>query len=104
MSEPEVTLRINELDLSLLPEEHVDFFTFAVQVVRRPGDRWVVLLRRTLLLYRDGTWHHGFGPEVEQNAYFGYDEALTLARKALPHIKVGGKSALDLLRDGEVQP
>lgn len=93
------TAQVTEYRLSLLPEEHDDWHTFVVTVIKARGGDWYVL-RGTpssptnRFLHPDGYWRSGVWDDAPS---YDLDTALRLADEALPLIAYHGVTAADVL-------
>lgn len=97
-----------EYTLSGLPEDHVEASLFQVKVAYRGRGKWAVLWR-SYCLNRRGVWGWEPLPSSRTDRWlaghrFELDEALRLARKALPKLSMHGQTAADLLNDQAGRP
>lgn len=103
MTQPNINLRITEVTVCALPEDHPEHDAYALRVQWRGGETHAVT-RRCRCLGTDGAWDFEPSPSSRDDEWiaahrFGYDEALRLAVEAAPHVKVNGHSVADALAD-----
>jgi len=99
MTEPIATCQPTEYEVSILPDDDINYPVFVLTVQNRGNDRWAVV-RHQSCLGADGTWDFGIKEydrgEAWLNAHrFTLDEALRLAKEAAPHVVVNGHTATD---------
>jgi hypothetical protein len=99
----DVTLLITEIVVSVLPNDHELFDTYAITVAWRGNDQYAVV-RRGQCLGVDGTWTYELRPSSRTDEWiaahrFPYMEALRIARRAVLEVTVNGKTAADLLAE-----
>lgn len=101
MSEPIV--RATRYEVSILPEDDVNYRLYAVQVQRRPDGKWMVVSKAMDACYGlDGVWADGVKPYGRGDDWVRahrFDEAtaLRLAREAAPSVTVNGITAAQVL-------
>lgn len=102
-----VTIKATTYTVSLLPEDSIDAPTYEITVEHRGHDRWAVMRRRQCL-GTDGTWDYEPHPSERTEAWlsahrFTCGEALDLAMKAAPGVKVNGMTAAEVLAQLEAR-
>ncbi|GAA2696399.1 hypothetical protein [Actinoplanes palleronii] len=90
-----------EYTLSALPEEHPEASLFQVKVAYRGRGKWAVIWR-SYCINRRGVWDYEPLPSSRTDRWlkahrFELDEALRLARKALPKLSIHGMTAAEIL-------
>lgn len=93
---PEPNAKAVLYEVSLLPEDHIDYRPFVVTVEER-GGQWAVV-HGDRCLGADGAWVRGVKPHGRGDAWlathrFDLDTALRLAREAAPYVDVNGTTA-----------
>jgi hypothetical protein len=101
--QPLATSRATRYEVSILPEDDINYSVFTITVQYRGNGRWAVQRGEHSCLGADGTWVQGVqeydrGEDWLFNHRFDLDTALHLARKAAPRISVNGHTALDAYR------
>jgi hypothetical protein len=101
MTQPSDNMRITEVTVCALPEDHIEHDAYALRVQWRGGETHAVTRMRRCL-GTDGEWDFEPSPSNRDDDWiathrFGYDEALRLAVEAAPHVKVSGHSVADAL-------
>ena len=94
--QPFVYMDTTEVTVSALPPEHIDRDVFSVQVVARDltEGRWAVV-RLSDCLSRGGVWDYEPSPSSRTKKWkkahrFTYDEALAMAEKVVPTLRMNG--------------
>lgn len=93
-------LEVGVYRVALLPAGHPMREFAAISVRLRDSGRWQVD-RLGFLLGADGRWEQGARrtPEWHVEREYGLSTALTMARQAAPHIRVGDVTVGDLLQE-----
>jgi hypothetical protein len=99
---PEPTVRPTHYEVSLLPENDINYHAFAITVQYRGAGRWAVV-RHESCLGDDGSWEFGVKPYDRGDDWldahrFDLETALKLAKEAVPHVTVNGHTVADVLR------
>lgn len=89
-----------EYTLSGLPEEDINYSSFAIKVAYRGRGLWAVT-HHGYCLGRNGDWDYESVPSERTDEWltghrFGRDEALRLAREAAPKVRVNGMTAAEV--------
>jgi hypothetical protein len=97
----EIYERVTERTLSALPEDNINSHLFRVTVAYRGADRWAVL-HHGFCLNREGDWDYESIPSERTDEWlaehrFSEDEAVRLAREAMPRLTVNGLTVDDVL-------
>ena len=98
--EPQV--RPTRYEVSVLPEDDINYPFYALGVEDRGNGRWAVVRHRQCLGV-DGEWSWESIPSERDDGWlaalrFDLDTALDLARKAAPGVVVNGIAAVEVLR------
>lgn len=93
-------VRVDRYTVSVLPEGHIDAHTFDIEVEYRGGGRWAVTHHR-YCLGADGAWEYEQHPSERTEEWlalhrFTETEALDLARRAAPSVRINGITAAEL--------
>jgi hypothetical protein len=96
-------IRISEVTVSALPEDHEGHDVFSLKVSWRGGDRYAVM-RRSHCLGADGLWDYERRPSNREDEWiathrFAYDEAIYLARRECLNVRVNGRTVADVLAE-----
>lgn len=97
--------RVTRFEVSLLPEDDINYPFHTVAVEDRGNDRWAVVRHRQCL-GADGEWSWESIPSEREDEWlashrFDLDAALDLAREAAPGVTVNGVTAAEVLRRRE---
>lgn len=98
-------VRATRFEVSLLPEDDINYPFYTVAVEDRGNDRWAVVRHRQCLGV-DGEWSWESIPSEREDEWlashrFDLDAALDLAREAAPGVTVNGVTAAEVLRRRE---
>lgn len=98
--------RVTRYTVSLLPEDHDVFSSYAIDVEYAGEDRWVV--RRGRRCLDQATWSHESGaawedPEWAARHQYLLDVALMWAQTAAPFVRVNGWTAAEILAEDRDQ-
>ncbi|MET9953531.1 hypothetical protein ABZ135_18540 [Streptomyces sp. NPDC006339] len=98
-SEPPVLVEATRYEVSVLPFDDINRGSFTISVEARGEGRWAVSRHRQCL-DANGNWSWESIPSERTDDWlaqhrFDLDTALSLARKAAPHLVVNGHTALD---------
>lgn len=93
--------RVTQYEVCALPEDHIDYPTFAITVDYRGHGKWAVTRGRRCLGV-DGYWDWEPLPSEREAAWleehrFSLDDALELAVGAAPNVQINGARPADLL-------
>lgn len=96
---PEPIVFADRYVVSVLPEDSINFSTYAIEVERKSPDRWAVLHHR-FALGTDGDWDYEPLPSERTDEWkathrFDLDTALELAKAAAPNVRVNRYTAAD---------
>lgn len=96
-----VKAKVTRYTLSLLPEDHPDWDTFAVHVEYRGKGRWAVV-RGPYCLSEDALWEYEVRPSGREDAWLDahrFDEptALLMAERVIRTVTINRWTALALL-------
>ena len=102
---PGPRVRATRFEVSLLPEDDINYPFYAVAVEDRGAGRWAVVRHRQCLGV-DGEWSWESIPSEREDEWlaahrFDLDTALRLAREAAPGVTVNGITAVEVLRRRE---
>jgi hypothetical protein len=94
--------RVTRYEVCALPEDHIEYPTFAVTVEDRGRGRWAVC-RGKRCLGVDGYWDWEPLPSSREDAWleehrFSLADALELAVGVAPKIRINGVTPADVLR------
>ncbi|MEU5608415.1 hypothetical protein AB0H03_06605 [Streptomyces sparsogenes] len=94
------TVRPVRYEVSVLPENNINYPVYAIAVEYRGGSRWAVV-RHGSCLGADGTWEFGVKPYDRDDAWlnahrFDLETALRLAEETAPDVVVNGVRAADV--------
>jgi hypothetical protein len=96
MAEP--TVRATRYEVSLLPEDDINYRHYALKVERRRDGAWIVTdgfrWMDTELTFHDRPY---------EQCLHDLETALRLAREAAPHVRVNRWTAADALRQREAE-
>lgn len=95
------TIRPTQFEVSLLPEDDINYRVFVVTVEARGADRWAVVRHRQCLGV-DGEWSWESIPSEREDDWlaahrFDLETAKRLAAEAAPGINVNGMTAVEAL-------
>lgn len=95
--EPAVNVTATTYTVSVLPDDNIDHDTYAITVEARGNGLWAVL-RHRWCLGSDGEWEFEPIPSERTDEWlashrFPLDEAVELARRAAPKVRVNGMTA-----------
>lgn len=95
----DVTIRISEIVVSVLPDTHELFDLYAIKVAWHGDDQYAVARLRQCL-NRDGQW--GFEPRERSDEWiaanrYPYADALRIARRAAVELAIRGRTAAQVL-------
>jgi hypothetical protein len=98
---PEPIVRATRYEVSCLPEDEWDAHLWDIAVEDRGGSRWAVT-HHGKCLGRDGLWSCESIPSERRDEWlaeyrFDLDEALELAKRQAPIVKINGFTAADYL-------
>lgn len=100
---PGPQVRATQYEVSILPEDDINYRLYAVQVRRRSDGEWMVVNRAMDACYGlDGVWADGVKPYGRGDDWvrahrFDEETALRLAREAAPQVTVNGITAAQAL-------
>lgn len=102
---PNPTVRPTRYEVSLLPEDDVNYPVYALGIEARGAGRWAVV-RHRMCLGVDGEWDWEPIPSERGDDWlaahrFDLDTALRLAKQAAPGVTVNGISAAQVLAQRE---
>lgn len=102
MSAPEVAVHATRFQVTVLPLDDINAFTWSLTVEYRGHDRWAVLRGARVCLSRSGSWDYESIPSEREDEWiaahrFEYAEAIQLAIKHAPDIVVNGLTATQVL-------
>lgn len=95
--------RITEVTVCAVPENNINHGTYAVQIQWRGGETYAVhWFKRCLSV--DGEWDFESIPSEREDEWiarhrFSYLEALRLAAKVAPTIRMNGRTAAEVAAD-----
>lgn len=104
----EINVRLTEVSISVLPDDHPDRSVWSVQVCWRGGDLYAVMHFRDCL-NASGGWEYepnpsSRGDEFKARTRFDYNTAYRLACEQAPLIRANGMTAADVLAREARQP
>ncbi|MGW6531420.1 hypothetical protein [Streptomyces venezuelae] len=106
---PSASVQASRYEVSILPEDDINRSVFTINVEYRGDDRWAAV-RHGQCLNAAGEWSYESIPSEREDDWlaghrFSLGAALVLAKKAAPHLRVNGRTALDAYRrtQGEAQ-
>jgi hypothetical protein len=90
----EAQVQVTEYEVSCLPADHPEHYTFAIKVAWRGPDSWAVV-RMASCLDAEGNWDWEPSPSNRDDDWlathrFDLDTAMALAKEAAPRIVVNG--------------
>ncbi len=88
MTVPEPQVSVTRYEVSCLPADHADRFSFALRVENRGADVWAVMRRGSC--YGTGGWDYEPSPSSRTDDWlathrFPLDEALAIAKREAPN-------------------
>ena len=103
--QPSPRVRATRFEVSLLPEDDINYPLYALAVEARGADRWAVVRHRQCL-GADGEWSWESVPSEREDEWlaghrFDRETALRLAAEAAPHVTVNGVTAAEAWRRRE---
>jgi hypothetical protein len=100
----DVVERITEVTVCALPEAYPSRFHWEIKVAYRGDDRWAVVWAPFVLSFFSEAWVYEPLPSSRTDEWLAehrgtYEQALRLARKHAPIIKINGRTAAQALKD-----